>query len=290
LKKSFVFIILILSLCFSLIPISLQALEVAQVDQAKVRLIIAPGGTKTGSIKIDNPSPEAKLIKIYLEDWVYLPPCDGTKDFKPIGSTALSASSWISFSPSEFTIAPFGRQTLNYAVKVPEEAQGGHYAVIFFENYLDDSGKGTSEGVNVNLAIRVATLFYIEPEGTIKREAKIDDFEVSSKDGKLKISLKLSNIGNVDITTNSTFFILDKKGAVAARGQFNNVYTLPGDSVVLTANWKELIAEGSYDLILSIDIGKALEEAELGRGPVITKEAKINFASDGSVISVGELK
>jgi hypothetical protein len=290
LKRSFIFIAAVFSLCFFLNPASLQAVGVAQVDQAKVRLIIAPGGTKTGSIRIDNPSPESKQIKVYLEDWVYLPVCDGTKDFKSAGTADLSASSWVNFSPSEFTLSSYGQQVVNYTVKVPKEAQGGHYTVMFFENYLGTPEKDSGIGVNVNLAIRVASLFYIEVEGTVKRDIKISNFDVSKKDEKLQVSLKLDNIGNVDVSTTSTFFILDKKGAVTGRGQFNDVYTLPGDSVMLTSSWKEPIPEGVYDLVLSIDIGKALEDAGLGRVPVITKEATIEIGSDGNVINVGELK
>ena len=290
-KRVFRFMIVFLFLCFILIPLSVQAFGVAQVDQAKVRLMIPPGSTKTGSINVDNPTAEAKLIKAYLEDWVYLPVCDGTKDFKSAGSTELSAAPWISFFPSEFTIPPFGRQALNYSVKVPNNAQGGHYAVMFFENYMSDPNKATEGQVNVNVAIRVASLFYIEAEGTIRREAKISDFEVKNSEGaKLQVSAKLDNIGNVDISTKSTFFILDKKGAVQARGEFNDVYTFPGDSVILTSSWKEPIPAGSYDLVFSVDLGRALEELELGRGPVITKEVQITIGPDGSVTNVGALK
>ncbi len=290
-KRYPVFIIIIFCLGFFSIPTSLQAFGVAQIDQAKVRIMIPPGAAKTGSINVDNPTSEAKFIKAYLEDWAYLPLCDGTKDFKSAGTTGLSAASWISFSPSEFTIPPFGRQVLNYSVKVPNNAQGGHYAVMFFENYMGDPNKVAEGQVNVNVTIRVASLFYIESEGTVRREAKISNFEVkNSKDGVLEISAKLDNIGNVDITTKSTFFILDKKGVVQARGEFNDAYTFPGDSVILTSSWKEPIPAGSYDLVLSVDLGRALEELELGRGPVITKEARLIIGADGNVTNVGALK
>ena len=289
-KKSFSLMIIFVCLVFLLMPLSVQAMGVAQVDQAKVRLIIPPGGTKTGTINIDNPASEAKSIKVYLEDWVYLPPSDGTKDFKSAGTTELSAAPWISFSPTEFTLAPFGRQVLNYTVKVPAETRGGHYAVMFFENYLGNTDKNVAEGVNVNLAIRVASLFYIESEGTIRREATLDKFEVNNQDANLKISVKLNNVGNVDITTKSTFFILDNSGAVQARGEFNDAYVFPGNSATLISSWKDRIAEGKYDLVLTVDIGKALEELELGRGPVITKEAKIVIGADGHIISIGELR
>ncbi|MCX5701785.1 MAG: hypothetical protein NTW64_02245, partial [Candidatus Omnitrophica bacterium] len=70
----------------------------------------------------------------------------------------------------------------------------------------------------------------------------------------------------------------------------NNVYTFPQDEAKLTTTWKEPLPEGAYDLVLTLDIGKALEEAGLGRGPVITKEAEIEIGKKGEVVRVGRLE
>jgi len=263
--------------------------EVIQVNHPKIRLSIPPGSAKTGVIKIDNPSEQPKKVRVYLEDWVYLPACDGTKEFKPAGTTEFSAASWISFFPSEFDIPAYGSQTLNYTVKVPQDARGGHYAVLFFENYLSPQ-KVPQEGVSVNVAVRVASLFYIEPEGTINRQARITDLKIKKEDDAYVITARFNNTGNVDITANGTFFILDSKGMVYARGEFNDIYTFAGNSALLSSRWKEPLTEGTYDLVLSVDIGRALEELNLGRGPVITLEGKLTIGKNGEILYVGELR
>lgn len=270
-------------------PVSARAADVVQINPPKTRLIISPGSTQTGTINVLNNAKEAKKVKVYLEDWVYLPACDGSKDFRPAGTTELSAANWISFVPAEFSIPAYGRQVINYAVKVPPEAGGGHYAVLFFENYLGEQ-KTPAEGVSVNLAVRVASLFYIEPKGTIKREARIDELKIAKKEDKFYITVSFTNIGNVDITTKANFFIIDEKGMAYARGEFNDVYTFPGNTAVLTSSWKERIPRGKYDLILTVDMGKALREAGLGEVPAITKEAQIEIGGDGEVMRIGELR
>lgn len=144
----------------------------------------------------------------------------------------------------------------------------------------------------MNILIRVANIFYIEAEGSIKRQAEISNLSVlkSDQDKTLTIALNFKNTGNVDITTVGSYHIIDKQGMVLARGEFNNVYTFPGGIAKLTTTWKELLPEGAYDLVFTIDLGKASEEAGLGRGPVITKEAEIQIGKGGDVIKVTALE
>ena len=84
--------------------------------------------------------------------------------------------------------------------------------------------------------------------------------------------------------------IIDKKGVVYARGEFNNVYTFAGEKARFSALWKERLTQGKYDLVFTIDIGKALEEVELGKGPIITKEATLEIDGEGGIAAIGELK
>jgi hypothetical protein len=283
----FAFLTILISLSF--LVSSLTAIEVAQVEPAKIRLSISPGSSKTGIIKIYNLSPDAKNIKAYLEDWVYLPACDGTKDFRPAGTTNLSASGWITFSPSEFSLPAYGKQIVNFTVKVPPESKGGHYAVIFFESLMQEPKKG-EEGVNVDLAVRIASLIYIEPQGTINRNITIDDLKLSNEKNKFQIKAKFTNNGNVDVNTKGTFFIIDRKGMVYARGEFSEVYTLPGDSANMFAEWPKLIPKGRYDMVMTIDISKSLEGSGIPKPPAITKEAGIEIGEDGEAAIVEPLK
>ena len=286
-KKS-VFIIIFLIL-FNFFLSDAQAINLI-IEEGKVRLSILPGQTKSGTVNIKNTFSEPIEIKAYLEDWYYLPVTDGTKEFKAAGTTALSCASWISFAPAEFTIPAYGKQVVNYTVKVPKGVSGGHYAVLFFESTM--SKANPEEGVGVGVAIRMGSLFYIEPEGTIKREIRLGKLSVDREleDAPLNISLDFKNTGNVDITAAGTFHIIDVSGMVYARGEFNKAYTFAGDAAKLVSSWKESIPKGRYDLILTIDIGKALEEAGLGRGPVVTKEAGLEIGERGQIIELGELK
>lgn len=276
------------ALCF--LNSALVEAAIVRIDQAKLRLIIAPTEAKSGEIKVENPSNEPLAIKAYLGDWRYLPAADGSKEFRTAGATELSCAPWISFAPAEFTIPPFGQQVVRYTVKVPADAKGGHFAVLFFETNIEQAPD--KETVGLMVQIRLGALFYVEAKDTVNRIARLTNFSVTRdpKNKNLLITGDFKNVGNVDITCGGSFHMVDKAGMVFARGEFNNVYTLPGDTAKLTAVWKEPLVKGKYDLVITLDLGKALEEVGMGRGPVAVKEAELEIGVNGEVVSVGELR
>lgn len=287
------FVLLVFLSCSILLTFSdLYAYRAIQLDQPKVRLIIPPGQSKTGRIEVKNPSNEPKAVKVYIEDWVYAAG-DGSKKFMPPGTTNLSCANWISFAPAEFTVPALGKQYVNYTVRVPKDAVGGYYAAFFFESAMGQPAEKTEAMVSMPVAIRIGSLFYIEPEGTINRAAQLGklSLERKSKDMPLVINLDFKNTGNVDIIAGGNFNIIDNQGIVYARGEFNKkIYTFPAGTAKLTATSKEPLPKGEYDFIITLDLGGALEELGMGRGPVVTKEARIEIGQNGEILEVGELK
>jgi len=288
-KTKTAFLTLLSIFCFFIFATAGEAATV-RINPTKIRLIIPAGGSKTGTVEVDNPSEVSLIVKAYLEDWSYTSAHDGTKNFFPAGATPLSCSNWITTSLNEFVIPAFGRQVINYTVRVPQEASGGHYAVLFFESLLSDpQDRGTAQ---LGVIVRIGALFYIEPEGTIRRSAQVSNLSLKRKSANtpLQMNMDFKNTGNVDITCVGTFHIMDKKGMVSARGELDNVYLFPQERAKLNSEWKEVLSKGKYSLVITVDIGKALEEARLGRGPVIVKEAEIEIGDSGEVLSIGELK
>lgn len=269
------------------------AVDLPRLSQAKVRLSIAPGESASGEITVDNPTSEIMSIRLYLEDWYYTKGGDGSKEFAPANTTSHSCASWIIFSPQEIELAPYGQKKISYTVKVPLEAKGGYYATLFFETIVGKlTGAEAERGVDINLVFRLAALFYIEAEGTITRTGVFENLalEKDADSGNLAIKMDFRNTGNTDITVGGLFNIMDKKGFVYARGEFNNAYTFKGEMAKLSASLKKPLSPGKYDLILTLDIGKALEEANMGRIAPVTREAEIEIGADGEVLRVGKVR
>lgn len=292
--------ILVFSLFFSWVALfshcsaAPTAANIPYISKSKIRAILAPGKQAFGEIMVENPTADEKIMHIYLEDWYYLSGGGGAKEFLPAGTLPSSCVSWINFSPADFIVPPFGKQRVSYSLKVPEGQSGAHYAVMFFETKIGNmpSGANTKEhDAGIDLKARIAALFYIEVEGATKRTASVDNLEVvCDSSSKLTISMDFTNTGNADITAVGTFHIMDKGGMVYARGEFNKIYTFPNDKAKLIASWNKPIPRGKYDLVITLDLGKAAQESGLvGKGPVITKEVNLEIGSKGEVIKAQEL-
>lgn len=280
----------ILFLCV-IVTRTAESVTLPSLNKSKIRHTISPGKSEFGEIVVDNQTSETRAMRVYLSDWQYLPSGDGTKEFLPVNTTPRSCSSWITFSPSEFTLKPFSRQKVNYEIKVPQGAKSGHYSALFFESMFGRAETVQGQmSAGMNLAVRIAVLFYVEPSGTTQRIAEISNLTVQKEGGRLSISADFQNTGTVDITAGGTCDIIDKKGMVYSRGAFNTVYTFPGSTVRVNALLNSPVPPGSYDMVLTFDLGKALEEYNLGRGPVMTKEAALVINDRRGVASVGKLR
>ena len=225
------------------------------IDPAHVRVIALAGGSKSGALKVDNPSDQEVKIRVYLEDWRYSSCSEGAKEFFPPGTTQLSCAKWIDFSPAEFTIPPFGRQTINYTVRLPRDARGGHFSVMFFETDISDNGDNNLE-YGVKLKARLGALFSVEAKDSLVCEAALSDLKLDREGSVLKISGNFKNNGNTDIVPRITFDIIDSKGEVFARGKFSDIFTLPQDECRIEAETKEHLKEGDYILVITLNLGR----------------------------------
>jgi len=248
------------------------------LDPAHVRVSLSPGEVKTGALKIDNPSPDEVKIKVYLEDWRYSSYSDGAKEFFPAGTTSLSCAKWVDFSPAEFTIPAFGRQVVNYTVRLPQAADGGHFAVMFFETNLT-SDIGGNQGSAVQMKARLGALFSVEAQGKLNCQAGLGGIKVKKEEGLVRISANFKNRGNTDIVPKITFHIIDAQGKVFSRGKFSDIFTLPQDEGKISAETKENLAAGDYILVITMNLNKGLPEVL--EVPIKVSESQVNLASNG---------
>jgi len=295
-KKSLLLFFLLLLFIFT--PWQTAKSQVSfSVEPSTVRAVLPSGGAKSGILKVLTRSPRKIRIKVYGGDWKYSDVQNGIRAYLPPKSTSLSCLDWITFSPAETVIAPYGVGQINYTINAPAGAQGSRYAVLFIETSMFDESKVSAYQTEVakqtvTLNLRLAVLFCVEVKNTIKRAIDLAKFTVAKSKNKnaILIASDLKNVGNADIKVSGAFHIMGQDGKIYARGKFNDIYTLPGDSGKINAGWKEILPKGNYNLVITLSLGKTTEEEASSRTPVITREAEIEIGDNGEVIKLGEFK
>ena len=237
-----------------------------RISNPKVELELAPGETYSGEITTENPDEEEVKLKVYLEDWVYVAGGSGEKKFSPAGSTPLSASKWITYTPSDTKLSPFGKLAARYTVTVPPDAKGAYYSVLFFETILGSAQN--EDGVSVLVAGRVGALFLIHVKGTTQREGEVTSVKITPPEGNkpMEIETAFKNSGNVDIALSGNLLIMDQDGTVLGRGDLNKIYTFPQSSEIRKSQWIGRLPKGPHQVLLTYD---------LGQGKTIVKEEVI---------------
>lgn len=266
-----------LAFAFFLSGTSLAFARTVSLDPAHLRLSLAPGEVRNGTIKIDNPSGQEVKVKVYLGDWRYDSCSEGTKEFLPAGTTSLSCASWINFSPAEFVIPAFGRQAVNYAVRMLPEAKGTYFSVMFFETDLADM-KDDQESA-VKLKARLGALFSVEANGPLNCQASLENIQVKKEEGTVRICANFENKGNTDIAPKVSFHIIDAQGNVFSRGKFSDIFTLPQDKGEIFAEANENLKTGDYILVITMDFKRGLPQVlEI---PIKVNASQIILAKNG---------
>jgi hypothetical protein len=256
---------------FMLLGVLFPGMAQAQlfIEDGKVVLSVTEGERINKFITVANTSKEQVLVKIYLEDFQYQPPYDGTKKFFPAGVGPASASKIINYSPQEISIPPFGKQKIDYTITVPDKFDKGLYGVLFFEQ----TGSSTKNVTGIDIVTRAGSLFFIEPKNAI-RKAELD--KVSLQGGNIVGTFV--NKSTITLIPRIVYYFMEDEGMVKERGELKNLYVPAGE----TASWELPVPvslnAGHYTLVIN---------ADLGEENVVTKEIGLTkSASDQLTLQV----
>jgi len=231
----------------TLLFISISSITYAQVflEDGKVKLSVSPGENVTGKLILHNTSDENVNMKVYWEDFVYKPPYDGSKDFLPRGTGSYSAANWVNISTKTLMFGPFAKRTISYSINVPDDIRQGHYGVLFFENAEKqiDSTRG------IHIVTRVGCLFFIEPK---EKNKKVDlkGFEFTGKE----LTASFTNLGNVILIPDGTFYVIDQDGMVFDRGEISKIYLPPDKSADYGLTLNRDLDPGTYTLVMTVTL------------------------------------
>lgn len=247
-----------------LLPFSAFGLS---INHTKFNISLDAQEKYSESIVVNNHSKEEVSVKVYLEDFSYVFPYDGKKEFYSLGSTKYSLQNWVNFSPQEFIIPPGSFQRVTFTIVSDKNFTQTHCGAIFFENAVGNVSDNTGKKIVVHQ--RLGCLLFVEPK-TAEKKVSFKDIKGLS----YSLSGEFSNIGNTFLHANGTFYIMDNEGLVKDRGSVRDLYLLPEDKAALEIGFSKDLAMGKYTLVVTFDLEK---------GDVAVKEIDFSLNESGIV-------
>jgi hypothetical protein len=233
----------------------------------RLEVVIPAGTEKTVGVAVDYtrdaPGGTLPLLRLAarLEDWALNE--KGEVRTAPVNTLPRSAASWITYSPSEFTIAPETRRIIRFTITVPKDtAPGDYYLACYVENRLAPPPP-TQGKAQLTINFRFYTMIYVMVPG-LSREGELQGLETKMVNGFPMVNPKLANKGNSRIRPMQSVEIRDAADKVVFSSAMSEaLVVLGGQSWQMPIPIDAALPAGKYKLAYTVDFG---ERKPLQRG------------------------
>lgn len=238
-----------------LIPLAQYGIAQAAVGvEPPVELyVMVPGERVDGVIRVSNPTDTPINVRVYLADWFY--DAEGTQSFLEPGSLPGSASPWISFSPSSFTLE--GRQSteVRYTAEVPVGVTAGtHWSMLFMEGENPNPVPGDRLAT---FRVRVGHTIYVNVAPIEKDGAIVGIFGIPPEDAAspYRFAIQYANTGNAAYAIEGIIEIRDSRGETVVTMNVDRLVVLPGSTRILIPHLYGPLEPGAYTMLAILNYG-----------------------------------
>lgn len=252
-RKKFLLPFLLSLLVYSFFINSARALRVSPVE---FDLKVPAGKTETFTISVMNDTKAVQIYSISVADWYRNEKGENIffeKSSPPPEVKNRSCRNWIDVSPARFEVPPNSVRDIKVSVKVPVEARGTYWAIIFVEGAPRPT---RYKGYTVMVVARIGIKVYLTtPEDVIKK-GRITKMILES-DNPLTFKLIFENTGNSNLRPEGWVEIRDVRGKIVRKIPISPFPILPEAKRVLKIKDKEKspLPPGWYQALGIIDYG-----------------------------------
>jgi len=180
------------------------------------------------------------------------------KIFGTPGTLPHSASNWIAFVPSTFTVAPHGTTKVKVVVTPSPETTGGSYAVLFVESKPEPASGATADGRPLYANMRLGALILLTAEGTEDYHLDVGEPSVTPPSGSrsLELTVEVGNTSNTHVFPEPRLLVVDAAKRIVARAEGDRRRFFPGQRDSLKLTWAGSLPPGDYTALLTIAYGR----------------------------------
>lgn len=148
-----------------------------QISPTSIDVELKPGGTESGSFKVQNTGKKDFKFKVGITpysvlDEQYKPDYEAPTKFNDIVD-------WVTFSQDEGEVPANGEVEVQYVIKVPKDVPaGGQYGVIYAEMIQDDDN--SASGMAIATTQRVGLILYSNVDGVTRTTGEVIENKIPS--------------------------------------------------------------------------------------------------------------
>lgn len=219
------------------------------ISPPTTELTTGPGETLTREIEVRNSGSESVTYTTAVNNFNAADE-SGAAAFSPIGDLA----SWVTVSPSSFTLGANQSKLLSVTIKVPQNAMaGGHYATVFAiakpSTALNGSGSKIGQYIGSNILLNVT--------GNIREAGSIIEFRTAKPSyqqaEEIPFLVRIQNAGNTHIKPTGVVEIFNgstKVSSVQVNG--NQASVMPGSVRRFEVVSDKTLPSGKYKAVATV--------------------------------------
>jgi hypothetical protein len=173
---------------------------------------------------------------------------DGKRRFAEAGSVAGSIAATAVFSRKTVSVQPGATEAVDVTVTIPQGAQ--HRAVVAI---FRSTTRFVQNRVPMHASIGTLLTFSMSGDVTVSTEPLA--VTPQSAASNLIVSQKCINRGTDPVVARATAAVLDAKGTLISRTNFDPRRILPGEATTLAGEFAADLAPGHYKVLVTYDFG-----------------------------------
>lgn len=250
-------------LCVGLLAFAARPAKAFDVTPISYEIDAERGESYVGTIQVTGGADE-ESVAVYVSDWDRLP--NGDRVDNAPGKLPRSCGTWLSVSPSQFTVSTKNNVQVRYSFTVPESATGSYWTYIMLEGVpramppLKRSGKNPGVGITATMRYAVRIVVNLNEEQNVL--GKINQVEIlaspesdPAQSEGLMARFLFENAGNTFINARYYLELRSLNGETLYRSEIKEFYAFPASEYWVGLPVEQDIPEGKYLALFVVDYG-----------------------------------
>ena len=234
----------------------------ARAIPSRASVTVKPGEPVARDVTIANDGDVPVVVRVRLADWAL--DARGELTLLAPGATANSLQGWISYEPSEFSLAAGASGVIHVTLRMPPDGPATRWGLLLSEVRPTT---WSHQGLGPRAIAELGTTLYASRVPADRIRGELTGMAVGAEDSAMAVTLALRNPGERHLYASGRIAVRDSTGRQVADADLGTGVVLPGMERLFTWKCPTPLGPGRYTVTATMDTG----EPELIVGETVTR-------------------